>query len=143
MCPLTSIQCHHNCQFPKQTEKILISKYSKKHCLLNIINCYLLPKTLRKDKRMSTMYSWGSVTREKESTQSARDGNSKYQRLFYCSDEGPWIRHFIFLRLHFKCCHNKKAAFWCLPGSPLVTNELLAVTFQLRVYYTWVLFTDL
>lgn len=87
MCPLTSIQCHHNCQFPKQTEKIIISKYSKKYCLLNIINCYLLPKALRKDKRMSTIYSWGSVTRENERTQSARDENSKYKRLFYRFDE--------------------------------------------------------
>ena len=55
MHPLTSIQCHHNCQFPKQTEEILISKYSKKHCLLNIINCYLLPKTLHKDKRQQAI----------------------------------------------------------------------------------------
>lgn len=62
MPPLASIQCHHNCQFPKQTgKKIIISKYSKKYCLPNIIKCYLLPKTFCKDKRIiSTIYAWAS-----------------------------------------------------------------------------------
>ena len=74
MSPLTSIQCHRNCQFPKQTEKKnIISKYSK-YCLPNTINCYLLPKTLCEDKRIkSIIYSWALATREKTRTHSPRD----------------------------------------------------------------------
>lgn len=51
MSPLTSIPGHHNCQFPKQTEK-KIYQSTVRSSLPNTINCYLLPITLCKDKRI-------------------------------------------------------------------------------------------